>query len=113
MTTNFFIHGLLGLLPVSCFLAALMYLDSYKLVPIRLVIITIVLGCGSVVCHFRLDMRKLSRKWNIDFRRQFANELKRLQEMRCDGLLELTDDEIIAWKGKEIHILSNPWKWLE
>lgn len=25
----------------------------------------------------------------------------------------LTDDEIIAWKGKEIHILSDPWRWLE
>ncbi len=24
----------------------------------------------------------------------------------------LTDDEIIEWKGKVIHILSNPWKWL-
>lgn len=25
----------------------------------------------------------------------------------------LTEDEIIVWKGKEIKILSNPWKWLE
>jgi CRP/FNR family transcriptional regulator len=25
----------------------------------------------------------------------------------------LTEDEIIAWKGKEIQILSNPWKWLD
>ncbi|MDF7826284.1 Crp/Fnr family transcriptional regulator [Pontiellaceae bacterium B12227] len=28
-------------------------------------------------------------------------------------ILRLTDDEIIAWKGKEIQILSNPWKWLD
>ncbi len=28
-------------------------------------------------------------------------------------ILRLTDDEIIDWKGKEIRILSNPWKWLE
>ena len=28
-------------------------------------------------------------------------------------ILRLTDDEIIAWKGKEIKILSNPWKWLD
>ena len=25
----------------------------------------------------------------------------------------LSDDEIIAWQGKEIKILSNPWRWLE
>ncbi|MEA2068698.1 MAG: Crp/Fnr family transcriptional regulator [Verrucomicrobiota bacterium] len=28
-------------------------------------------------------------------------------------ILRLTDDAIIAWKGKEIKILSNPWKWLD
>jgi CRP/FNR family transcriptional regulator len=28
-------------------------------------------------------------------------------------ILRLTDDEIIDWKGKEIKILSNPWRWLE
>lgn len=49
-----------------------------------------------LVCHFRLDMRKLSSKWDVDFKRQFANELERLQEMSRDGLLELTDDEIIV-----------------
>ena len=28
-------------------------------------------------------------------------------------ILRLTEDEIIDWKGKEIHMLSNPWKWLD
>lgn len=28
-------------------------------------------------------------------------------------ILRLTDDEIIDWKGKEIKILSNPWRWLD
>ncbi|MEE9367475.1 MAG: Crp/Fnr family transcriptional regulator [Pontiella sp.] len=28
-------------------------------------------------------------------------------------ILRLHDDEIIDWKGKEIRILSNPWKWRE
>ena len=28
-------------------------------------------------------------------------------------ILRLTDDEIIEWKGKEIRILSDPWKWLD
>ena len=30
------LHALLGLLPVCCFLAALVYLDSYKLVPLAI-----------------------------------------------------------------------------
>ena len=28
-------------------------------------------------------------------------------------ILRLTDDQIIDWKGKEIRILANPWRWLE
>jgi CRP/FNR family transcriptional regulator len=28
-------------------------------------------------------------------------------------ILRLTEDEMIDWQGKEIHILSNPWKWLD
>ena len=28
-------------------------------------------------------------------------------------ILRLHDDKIIEWQGKEIRILSNPWKWLE
>ncbi len=56
MTTDFVFHALLGLLPVCCFLAALMYLDSYKLVPIRWVIATIVLGCGMAVASYPLNL---------------------------------------------------------
>ena len=60
MTTDFFSHALLGLLPVCCFLAALMYLDSYKLVPIRWVIATIVLGCGAAVVSYPLNAAGLA-----------------------------------------------------
>lgn len=28
-------------------------------------------------------------------------------------ILRLTNDEIIDWQGREIHILTNPWRWLE
>jgi CRP-like cAMP-binding protein len=28
-------------------------------------------------------------------------------------ILRLTDDQVIDWQGREIRILSNPWKWLE
>jgi RsiW-degrading membrane proteinase PrsW (M82 family) len=66
VTADFVIHSLLGLLPVCCFLAALMYLDSYKLVPIRLVITTIVLGCGAAVASYPLNVAGL--EWfDIDF----------------------------------------------
>jgi RsiW-degrading membrane proteinase PrsW (M82 family) len=44
MTPDFVIHGLLGLLPVICFLTGLVYLDSYKLVGIRWVMGVIVVG---------------------------------------------------------------------
>lgn len=43
-----------------------MYLDSYKLVPIRLVIITIVLGCGSAVVSYPINVAGI--EWlGIDF----------------------------------------------
>ena len=49
----------------------------------------------ELVCHFRLDMRKISRQWGLDFAQHFNSELLRLRDMVEDGLLELTDDEII------------------
>lgn len=44
MTTDLAMHALLGLLPVICFLAALVYLDSYRLVGVKWVLGTIVAG---------------------------------------------------------------------
>lgn len=47
------LHILIGVLPVLGFLAALLYLDSYKLVTIRLVIAVIVSGLvAAVACYF-------------------------------------------------------------
>jgi RsiW-degrading membrane proteinase PrsW (M82 family) len=46
MSLNLAVHALLGLLPVLCFLAALVYLDSYKLVSIRWVLGAI--GAGGI-----------------------------------------------------------------
>ena len=66
MTADFFSHALLGLLPVCCFLAALMYLDSYKLVPMRLIIATIALGSAAAVASYPLNVAGL--EWfDIDF----------------------------------------------
>ncbi len=56
MTTDLVIHLLLGLLPVSCFLAALVYLDSYKLVPIRRVLTVIALGCGTAALSYPVSL---------------------------------------------------------
>jgi len=60
VTTDFLTHALLGLLPVCCFLAALMYLDSYKLVPIRLIIATIVLGCAAAIASYPFNAAGLA-----------------------------------------------------
>ena len=28
-------------------------------------------------------------------------------------ILRLTDDKIIDWQGRQIHVLANPWRWLD
>ncbi len=56
MTADLVIHLLLGLLPVCCFLAALVYLDSYKLVPIRRVLAAIALGCGAAALSYPVSL---------------------------------------------------------
>lgn len=56
MTTDLVIHLLLGLLPVCCFLTALVYLDSYKLVPIRRVLRVILLGCGAAALSYPVSL---------------------------------------------------------
>ena len=55
MTADFVLHALLGLLPVCCFLAALVYLDSYELVPLKWVVGTIVLGCATGLASYPLN----------------------------------------------------------
>src|SRR5210317_409522 len=66
MTADFVLHALLGLLPVCCFLAALVYLDSYKLVPLKWVVGTIVLGCATGVASYPLNLVGL--QWlDVDF----------------------------------------------
>ena len=59
MTGDFLLHALLGLLPVCCFLAALVLLDSYKLVSIRWVISVIALGCGAALLSYPLNVAGL------------------------------------------------------
>jgi RsiW-degrading membrane proteinase PrsW (M82 family) len=59
VTADLVIHALLGLLPVCCFLAALVYLDSYKLVAIRWILTVIALGCGAAVLSYPINLMGL------------------------------------------------------
>jgi RsiW-degrading membrane proteinase PrsW (M82 family) len=66
MSADFTLHALLGLLPVCCFLAALVYLDSYKLIPLRWVVGVIILGAGTAVLSYPINVASLA--WlNIEF----------------------------------------------
>ena len=66
MNPDFLIHAVLGLLPVCCFLAALMFLDSYKLIPMRWILGTIVLGCLTAILSYPINLFALD--WlNIEF----------------------------------------------
>jgi len=57
------LHALLGLLPVCCFLAALVYLDSYKLVPLKWVVAAIILGCATGIASYPLNSTVL--QWSV------------------------------------------------
>ncbi|HEY6192424.1 MAG TPA: PrsW family glutamic-type intramembrane protease [Bacteroidota bacterium] len=52
---------LVSVLPVFLFLGALIFLDSYKLVPIRSVLVTILAGCVVTVPAFLLNILALDR----------------------------------------------------
>ena len=55
MSSDLAIHAVLGLLPVVCFLAVLVWLDSYKLVRVRLVLGTIALGCAVAALSYPIN----------------------------------------------------------
>jgi len=63
---NFIVHALVGLLPVCCFLAALVFLDSYKLVPMRWILGAIGLGCVATIVSYPLNVG-IGGLLNIDF----------------------------------------------
>ncbi|WP_419595051.1 oxygen-independent coproporphyrinogen III oxidase [Thiolapillus sp.] len=45
----------------------------------------------QLICHFALDFHAVEKRWNIDFKTYFGTELKSLQNMVEDGLLEISD----------------------
>jgi hypothetical protein len=50
------VHALVGLLPVCCFLAALVFLDSYKLVSLRWILVVIGIGFAAAVASYPLNV---------------------------------------------------------
>ena len=59
MSADFLLHAVLGLLPVCCFLAALVYLDSYKLTPMRWVLSAIAMGCAAAILSYPINLAGL------------------------------------------------------
>jgi protease PrsW len=57
MAADFLSPALLGLLPVLTFLAALLYLDSYKLVSLRMVVA--IVACGAVITGISYEANAL------------------------------------------------------
>ena len=60
------IHALVGMLPVCCFLAALVFLDSYKLVPMRWILGTIGLGAVAGILRYPCNVG-VTAPLDIDF----------------------------------------------
>ena len=55
----------------------------------------------QLICHFKLDMDKFSADNKIEFKNYFADELKRLQVMEDDGLIEMQNNMIsVTSKGR-------------
>jgi RsiW-degrading membrane proteinase PrsW (M82 family) len=85
MTANDLLHALVGLLPVLTFLAALLYLDSYKLVKLRAVIA--VVACGAAVA----GASYLLNGWVLDLVRveltSFSRYVAPLTEELLKGLV--------------------------
>lgn len=44
----------------------------------------------QLICHFKLDFNEIESRFDIDFRKYFAPELKELAAMESDGLLQIT-----------------------
>jgi RsiW-degrading membrane proteinase PrsW (M82 family) len=66
MLNDLALHALLGLLPVCAFLAVLLWLDSYKLVSVRLV--TAVIGSGCVAALLCYGLNSQGLRWlPLDF----------------------------------------------
>jgi len=49
----------------------------------------------SLICDLKLDITECNHQFGVDFRDRFAVELASLEPMRADGLLDISDNEIV------------------
>jgi oxygen-independent coproporphyrinogen-3 oxidase len=49
-----------------------------------------------LICHFYLDLRGFERRWGIKFASYFENECREMKQMQEDGLIKLSDSEIVV-----------------
>jgi oxygen-independent coproporphyrinogen-3 oxidase len=49
---------------------------------------------NQLMCNNSLDIKKLEKKWNIDFNKYFKSSLENLQKMANDGLLTIEESKI-------------------
>ncbi len=55
----------------------------------------------QLICHFRLDFAAIEKKFSIDFKSYFANELNSYQMMINDGLVTIDENSIqVCSKGQ-------------
>jgi oxygen-independent coproporphyrinogen-3 oxidase len=58
----------------------------------------------ELMCNFRVEIAAVEAEFGIDFRRYFAEELKRLEPHRHEGLVELENGRILATPTGELFI---------
>jgi len=51
---------------------------------------------NQLMCHYRLSIKTIENTFGIDFTAHFENELQALSKMQQDGLLTVTEDEIVV-----------------
>ena len=50
----------------------------------------------GLICHFYLDLGGIERRWDIKFASYFENEYREMKQMQEDGLIKLSDSEIVV-----------------
>lgn len=61
MTGDFFARAPIALLPVLCYLATLLYYDSFKLVSVRLVLLAIAVGATAAILSYPINVFALDQ----------------------------------------------------
>ena len=59
---------------------------------------------NQLICHFQLDFGKLEQRFGVDARTKFADELRQLEPMIEDGLLNLSEHGIQVYNSGRLLI---------